>query len=136
MGPVIKIVVDSYNLIKDPKKWAQGFYQKDENGKNCQWHEGYSFCALGAIQHFCVDSDTAENSLNNGHKAVCILQRHSEKLFGKQSIQIVNDSTPSSIAHQNVLRIFESVIEKFKDREPTEEEMNEGVWPRSYLKSP
>lgn len=132
IGPIMATIHKSYDIIKDPKHWTQEFYQKDENGKNCPWREGYSFCALGSVNYVAGISDDDKGY----HGAICILQRHSEKMFNGQALQVVNDSLPSALAYQNVLRVFESVIKKFPDREPTEEEIVEGVWPKSNLKSP
>lgn len=129
MGPIMSLVHESYNLIKDPEKWTQGYYQRDINGKHCPWREGYSFCAMGALNFFNREDGAY-------HGALCILQRHSEKMFSGQCIQTVNDSTPPSLAHQNVMRVYESVMERFPDRDPTEEEWTEGVWPKSQLKNP
>lgn len=122
MGPIMNLIHESYNLIKNPVKWTQGYYQRDINGKHCPWREGYSFCAVGALNFFnCKSKNEAY------HGALCILQRHSEKMFGS-CVQTVNDSSPPAISHQNVLRIFESIIERFPDRDPTEKEYTEGVW--------
>ena len=123
MGPIMTTITEAYNLIKDPERWTQGFYQRSKDGKKCPWREGYSFCAVGSLNYICGINERD----NSYHGAVCILQRHSEKMFG-QHIQIVNDSSPPAVAHQNVLRIFESVMERFPDRDPTEEEWTEGVW--------
>ena len=130
MGPIMTTITEAYNLIKDPEHWTQGFYQKNKEGKNCPWREGYSFCAMGSL-NFISGLKERDDSY---HGALCILQRHSEKLFGS-CIRTVNDSSPPAIAHQNVLRVYESVMERFSDRDPTEEEWTEGVWPKSHQKS-
>jgi len=133
MGPIITIVKNAYDIIKDHDRWAQGYFQKDKDGKNCAWEDGYSFCALGALC-FVANKDNDQLNDNFYHKALCIVQRHSEQMFQGNNIQTVNDSTPCAIAYENVLRIFESVIEKFKDREPTEEELVQGINMKSLLK--
>lgn len=124
MGPIMILIHKSYNLIKDPERWTQKIYQRDENGECCPWRQGYSFCALGAVNFFA----SSDESNKGYHGAVCILQRHAEKIFNKQNIQKINDAYPADIAHQNVLKIFESIIEKFVDREPSKEEYLEGLY--------
>jgi hypothetical protein len=141
MGPIIKLISDSYDLIKNRDRWTQDFYQKDQNGKNCPWRIGYSFCSVGAV-HFIYHSqeeskksNNAEvitfhkNSDNDYHYAMCLIQRFSEKLFNGKPIEQVNDDgnvTPDE-AHRNILSVFEAILNKFHDREPTEEDWLEGL---------
>lgn len=134
MGPVIELVQKAYDIIKNPERWAQGYYQKDKDGNHCPWRDGYSFCSLGAL-HFVHFIDGGEVDSEVYHKAVCIIQRHAEKMFGSE-IQTVNDSTPPAIAHQNVLKVYESVIDKFRDRDPNDDEIVEGLpeWVKNYRK--
>lgn len=123
MGPIMTTIHTSYNIIKNPEQWTQGFFQKDENGNNCKWQKGKSFCAMGAVYFVCANDNMDEHK--SEHKAILILQMHSKKMFGGEELQTVNDSLPSALAHQNVLKIFKSVMDKFHDREPSEEEWNE-----------
>lgn len=141
MGPIIKLISDSYNLIKSRERWTQDFYQKDQNGNRCPWKDGYSFCSVGAV-HFIYHSQKesqesnshefitfSKNSDNNYHHAMCLIQRFSEKLFNGRPIEQVNDDGKVSPdeAHRNVLSIFEAILNKFHDREPTEDDWLEGL---------
>lgn len=119
MGPIITLIQQAYELIKDPEHWTQGYYQKDKDGNRCKWRNGYSFCGLGVMNyiHFIRENITEEMEESYYH-AVCLLQRISEELFEGECIQTVNDATPFSVAYANVLRIYQTALERFTDREP------------------
>ncbi len=130
MGPIIQLISDSYNLIKNRERWTQDFFQRDRDGNKCSWKDGYSFCSMGAI-HFAYYNRNPnskstliniESDLENAyHYAVCLIQTFSEKMFEGKSIYDVNDDS-SEEAHRNVLSVFEAILNEFRDREPTEEE--------------
>lgn len=113
--PVAEVYAKAYTLFQDKERWAQGYYNKDKDGKNCPWREGFSFCALGALCFF-----------GNGHShaAQCCLQRISEHLYGKH-IQEVNDNDPEG--YEKVLKALEFGMELWKDRQPIEEELSASV---------
>ena len=109
------IIAEAYEIIKNRERWTQGFYQRDKDGNHCPWAEGYSFCALGALT-YCGDGDS--------FRSRCAIQRISEELFGT-NIQTVNDDNQVSPeqAHNNVLRVYETALKRWKDREPTDQEL-------------
>jgi hypothetical protein len=75
--PVAQVYAQIIDLYQDRSRFAQGYYQYDKNGNKSSIVDGYSFCALGAVQHF------------NDHlqgMAVCCLQRVSEHLYDGQVI--------------------------------------------------
>lgn len=120
MGPIMTVVRDALEIIKDPEHWCQEYYQHDKDGNRCNWEDGYSFCALGAL---------GRASGGDAFKAVCVLQRVSERLFGA-TVQIVNDGRPGvdkATAHAEICKVFETALENWKDRDPTEEEYSKRV---------
>ncbi len=124
MGPIATEIQKGYDIIKNIDRWAVGYYQYDKEGKKCPSAEGYSFCALGAIKYSKDSND-----------AWCALQRVSEELFGK-AVQVVNDDTtvPHEVAHKNVLRIYETALERWKDQDPEPWELVAVELFRSQLK--
>lgn len=119
-GPIIQKIQEAYELIKDFDRWCQGYYQQDKDGKNCPWRDGYKFCGLGAISYAYGIVESTESTT----PAVATLQRAAEKLFNGGCLQQINDdaSVSPEQAHQNVLKVYQYVLELFKDREPVRED--------------
>lgn len=113
-----QILKDAYNLIKNKERWAQGYYQYDANGNYCDIKSGVKFCAVGALNKV-TENDHEEEIRDTIHYALCALQRMSEQLFEGEPIQAINDRPEPTYAHCAVLQIYKATIEKFKDREPT-----------------
>lgn len=103
----------SHDLFQDKSRWCKGYYNRDKDGRECPWKEGYSFCALGALCFFT-------NGLSN--HAQCALQRISEYLYDGKTIQDINDNDPNGYA--KVLYALEFGMEFWKDRDPTSEEVS------------
>lgn len=114
-----KSIADSYrealNLFQDKDRFCTHYYQRDRNGKECPWKEGYSFCVLGAL---CYFTDGLQ------HEATCCLQRVSEHLFGGLHIQSVNDGPNGYERVQEALRF---AIELWDGHSPTAEELGMSV---------
>lgn len=114
---VVQALKDGYEIIKNFGRWTQGCYARDVDGVSCGQlaPEAVSFCALGVLGH-----------VTNGKcfKATCALQRVSESLFDR-TVQEMNDSDKvfRLDAHQNVLRIYEWALDRWKLREPYEAEL-------------
>ncbi len=113
--PIAEAYRKSLELFQDPTRFTQHYYQRDRDGKECPWKEGYTFCALGAL---CFFTDGLQ------HKATCCLQRVSEHLFSGLHIQAVNDGEGGYEKVQQALRF---AIQLWDGREPTEEELGMSV---------
>ena len=144
-GPVMTLIQDAYDIIKDINRWAQGGYAFNAEGTSCFTSYGSTFCALGALNYVSFmnkDAPYYERRITHRFRAQAALQRVSEELFGGKPIQWVNDAgisldifaprpTPDPEAHKNVLKVYETALERWKDREPTIEEMTKPghEWP-------
>ncbi len=109
--PVLsELYAKALDLFQDRTRFTQGYYQRDKDGKECFWREGYSFCALGSLVYF-----------GNGfsHHAQCCLQRVSEHLYG-EVIQVVNDGEGG---YEKVIKALEFAKELWTGYDPTEEEL-------------
>ncbi len=127
MGPIITLIQQAYDLIKDPERWTQGYYQRDEDGNSCEWRNGYSFCAIGALHYtnyirYPLQNIPLPETREDYHYALCLLQRISEELFQGQHLQNVNDNNIASVAHKNILKVYETALERFADKEPTQDD--------------
>lgn len=116
MEPIVETYRKVLNLFQDKDRFCVGYYQKDKNGNECPWREGYSFCALGAMQYFAAD--------HMPHRAVCCLQRVSEHLFGGICIQHINDGPDG---REKVMEALRFAIQLWDGCEPTEEELGMSV---------
>lgn len=114
--PIVEVYAKAHALFQDKERWTQGYFNKDKEGNNCPWREGFSFCALGALCFF---------GNGHSHKAQCCLQRISEHLYGGRHIQQVNDEDPEG--YEKVLKALEFGMEFWKDRQPVEEELGASV---------
>jgi len=112
--PVSETYQKALDLFKDRSRWAQEYYQYDKDGAKCNWRDGYSFCAMGALCFFTDGFNT---------KALCCLQRVSVHLFG-DSIQHVNDG---HYGYEKVMQALEFARDLWKDHEPTKEDLDKSV---------
>lgn len=113
--PVAEIYSKALALFQDKERWAKGYYNYDKEGNRCNWADGHSFCALGALVFF---------GGGHSHEAQCCLQRISEHLYG-ECIQLINDNDPQG--YEKVIKALELGIELWKGREPVEEELRASV---------
>lgn len=113
--PIADIYRQALNLFQDKDRWAQHYYNYDKDGNKCNWAEGYSFCAIGALCYF-----------GNGHmhKALCCLQRVSEYLYNNESIQFVNDNPDG---YNNVIKALQVAAELWNGIEPTDDELSMSI---------
>lgn len=84
----------AYAIIKNPKRWTQGTYQKG-TGDTAQ------FCAYGALRF--VDG-------SGQRKAEELLRSACNVLFDGRSIVGVNDGGTRRTAHLRILRAFRRAI--------------------------
>lgn len=132
MGP-IDLIRDAYNFLKDEDRFCQGYYQRDKEGKKCVLKDAYSCCALGTLnclsysasQHLKDFSSAYEpiaDDISAEFAAVCLTQSVAHELYGTL-IQTINDQPDRKKAHREVLHVWEVCLERWKDREPTREEI-------------
>lgn len=120
MQPILKTIQIAYDKIKDFDHWCKNAFAltKDGHCASSTGGDAYCFCGIGAVY-------SAAKTLNVAAlPVICTLQRTSEELFESRLVQTVNDdkSVEPEMAHKNVLKIYETAMERWKDRDPTLEE--------------
>jgi hypothetical protein len=139
MKTTMQIIREAYDIIQCRARWGQGYYWMTSDGVSATIEHVEKFCALGAlnfVSHISNDgqalSFAAYDNGSTRHVAQCLLQRVSEKLYNNLGIQTVNDGlklgdSPEK-CHQKVCRVYEFILERWKDREPTVSEWADGLF--------
>lgn len=123
MNSVLDVFDRSLAIFEDKTRWAKGYYQYDEDGNKSTIADGYSYCALGVLQHvvYLVYSPTAFMNESLSYTAQCLLQRVSVFLYGKY-IQEINDYDPDG--YNKVVRTFQFAKEFWKNEKPSVEDLS------------
>lgn len=115
MNSVVDVFDESLSIFADKSRWARGYYQYDKNGEKSTIVDGYSYCALGVLQHVVYSPGSIINE-SLCYNAQCLLQRVSEFLYGSH-IQVINDNDPDG--YEKVVAAFQFLKEFWKDEVPS-----------------
>ena len=116
---VVEALENAYEIIKDKQHWTTGKLATDAAGNSIDKNSDKAdkFCAIGSIYRVTVRPDVP----------IKALQLISKELFNNK-VESVNDSK----GHEAVCKLFETAIARWKDKDPTVKELNDGLTETQY----